>query len=233
MVDKEKLDKLAKALDSRAKNFASEEGVRAQGAEAELQNNIDVVEGMFGGKALQYLTQAQYDALSDEEKNDDGVIYYIIDSEDVMVTREMVNRWDAKVEQQEFDEITSMLNGYGLWVGTTEELEAIEERDPNTLYFEIDDGTHDIMPIQPVDGVLALTKDDYQIANIAGDVHLLFPSADAFMQVHLFLEADVNANIVLPECRCNIEPVIEAGKTYEMIATYNTVRWILEVKVYN
>lgn len=36
------------------------------------------------------------------------------------------------------------LNGYSLWVGTTEELEALPERDANTIYFEIDDSDNDI-----------------------------------------------------------------------------------------
>jgi hypothetical protein len=35
--------------------------------------------------------------------------------------------------------VEQALGGYKLWVGTTEELNAIEERDPMTLYFEISD----------------------------------------------------------------------------------------------
>jgi hypothetical protein len=35
--------------------------------------------------------------------------------------------------------VEEALGGYKLWVGTTEQLNAIEERDPMTLYFEISD----------------------------------------------------------------------------------------------
>ena len=46
------------------------------------------------------------------------------------------------------------LNGYSIWVGTTEELEAITEKDPNTLYFEIGDNTgEEVVQVDIVDGI--------------------------------------------------------------------------------
>lgn len=36
------------------------------------------------------------------------------------------------------------LNGYSLWVGTSEQLDALPEKDMNTLYFELDDSNENI-----------------------------------------------------------------------------------------
>ena len=84
MVDKEKLARLAQALDDRADNKVAQEADRAAQAEADIQAHSEETRDMLGGKSLRYLTQAEYDILSDEEKNNENVIYYIIDIEDRM-----------------------------------------------------------------------------------------------------------------------------------------------------
>ena len=47
------------------------------------------------------------------------------------------------------------LNGYSLWIGTTAELEAIETRDPNTIYFEIgdDESGDEVVQVDIVDNI--------------------------------------------------------------------------------
>ena len=82
MVDKEKLARLAQALDDRADAKVENESKRAMQAEAELVQYNDETREMLGGKSLKYLSQAEYDILSEEEKNDENVIYYITDIED-------------------------------------------------------------------------------------------------------------------------------------------------------
>lgn len=82
MVDKEKLARLAHALDDRADEKVASEAQRAAQAEAEIQAHSNETREMLGGKTLKYLTQAEYDVLSEEEKNDGNVIYYITDLED-------------------------------------------------------------------------------------------------------------------------------------------------------
>lgn len=82
MVDKEKLARLAQALDDRADDKVAKESERAVQAEADLQAHSNETRNMLGGKSLKYLTQAEYDILSEEEKNNEQVIYYIIDLED-------------------------------------------------------------------------------------------------------------------------------------------------------
>jgi hypothetical protein len=82
MVDKEKLARLAQALDDRADVKVANEAQRAAQAEADLQAHSNETRDMLGGKSLKYLTQAEYDVLSDEEKQNENVIYYITDLED-------------------------------------------------------------------------------------------------------------------------------------------------------
>ena len=82
MVDKEKLARLAQALDDRADDKVAKEAERAAQAEAGIQAHANETRDMLGGKSLKYLTQAEYDVLSDEEKNNENVIYYITDLED-------------------------------------------------------------------------------------------------------------------------------------------------------
>ena len=82
MVDKEKLARLAQALDDRADDKVAKEAERAAQAEAGIQAHSDETRNMLGGKSLKYLTQAEYDILSEEEKNNENIIYYITDLED-------------------------------------------------------------------------------------------------------------------------------------------------------
>lgn len=82
MVDKEKLARLAQALDDRADNKVAQEAERAAQAEADIQAHSDETRDMLGGKSLKYLTQAEYDLLSEEDKNNANIIYYITDLED-------------------------------------------------------------------------------------------------------------------------------------------------------
>lgn len=82
MVDKEKLARLAQALDDRADVKVANEAQRAVQAEADIQAHSNVTREMLGGKSLVYLTQAEYDVLSDEDKNNENIIYYITDLED-------------------------------------------------------------------------------------------------------------------------------------------------------
>ena len=43
---------------------------------------INEVKTMLGGKSLVYLTQAEYNSLSEEERNNENIMYFITDAED-------------------------------------------------------------------------------------------------------------------------------------------------------
>ena len=68
---------------------------------SELENDSDFttnsyVNEMLGGKKLVYLTQAEYDILTEEEKNNADVVYNITDSSEEYITTEQL---DTTVEQ--------------------------------------------------------------------------------------------------------------------------------------
>ena len=204
LLDLDKLNKLAKSLDNRAKEAIDIEKERAQASEANLQLSVDEIrEGM-----------STIDALT--------------------------------------------LNGFSIWVGTTEELNEIETRDPNTLYFEIGDAENSEQIVQnnPVDGVLTLTKNKYQKATVNGDTTIAFPSVSGFTEIHLYLqsnqdmnfifsgntiefkssenaETENNMNIRFPNCKWRMEPNVDYGRPYEIIATYNSIDWLIDVVVYS
>ena len=77
------LDKLSKALDVRYKELIDEEKARAIAEEQALQSEIDITKEMFGGKSIRYVTQVEYDALTEEERDNDTVTYFITDAEDL------------------------------------------------------------------------------------------------------------------------------------------------------
>lgn len=77
------LDKLSKALDARYKELINEEKARALAEEQALQAEINVTKDMFGGKSIRYVTQAEYDALTEEERNSSEITYFITDAVDL------------------------------------------------------------------------------------------------------------------------------------------------------
>lgn len=103
LTNKDNLEKLAQALDARSKAFVkssvAEESARAQGIEADLQEQIEETQDMFGGKSIRYITQAEYNKLTDEQKNDPTVVYFIIDAEDLSHThanKELLDKLGAR-----------------------------------------------------------------------------------------------------------------------------------------
>lgn len=103
LTNKDNLEKLAQALDARSKAFVkssvAEESARAQGIEADLQEQIEETQDMFGGKAIRYVTQAEYNQLTDEQKNDPTVTYFIVDAEDLSHThanKELLDKFGSR-----------------------------------------------------------------------------------------------------------------------------------------
>lgn len=103
LTNKDNLKKLAQALDARSKAFVkssvAEESARAQGIEADLQGQIEETQDMFGGKSIRYVTQAEYNQLTDVQKNDPTVAYFIVDSEDLShthVNKELLDKFGSR-----------------------------------------------------------------------------------------------------------------------------------------
>jgi hypothetical protein len=312
-----KFNKITKALDARYKELINEEKARALAEEQALQSEINVTKDMFGGKSIRYVTQAEYDALTEEDKDSSEITYFITDAVDLShehENKEFLDNLAARNiaignKSQSFDGVNDLvysiedigaapaehnhddnyytegeidlkledinevinghvaelqagiqtlesdkadqsyvdeklevvdaitLNGYSIWVGTTTELEAIETRDPNTLYFEIGDDTdtgEEVVQVDIVNGILQLTANKYQKTNMVDGTEIIFPSVNKFTEIHLYFAADSNMNISLPDnCKWRVEPNIEEGNSYEIIATYNTIEWLVNVIVYS
>lgn len=250
LVSYAKLDRLTKALDNRLTL-----------TKTELEDLIKEVKDMLGGRSICYMTQAEYDALPDTEKNDSSKTYFITDAEDnhehgdlyyteeeidekIEIINENINEVQAEIDLlnenkanksdlESLDAIT--LNGYSIWVGTTAELEAIGEKDSNTIYFEIDDGSNsdEVVQVDIVGGVLQLTTNKYQKTNMVDGTEVLFPNVDKFTEIHLYFNSDSPMDITFPECKWRTEPNLEEGKSYEIVAIYNTMEWLVNVIVYS
>jgi hypothetical protein len=67
-------------------SLKGKDGVSGEGGNVDVsglatKEELQAVEDMFGGKALRYVTQAEYDVLSEEEKNNDAIVWNILDAE--------------------------------------------------------------------------------------------------------------------------------------------------------
>ena len=83
-------------------------------------------------------------------------------------------------------------------------------------------------------GVLTLTNKKYQKCNnIVNGTEIRFPSVSKFTEIHLYFDADSNMDLSFPDCKWRVEPNIEEGGTYEVIATYNTIHWLVTIITYS
>lgn len=93
---------------------------------------------------------------------------------------------------------------------------------------------NDVVQVDVIDGVLQLTSDKYQKTNMINNTEIVFPSVNKFTEIHLYFAADSNINISLPDnCKWRVELNIEEGQSYEIIMTYNTIEWLVNVVTYS
>lgn len=114
LISSDNLDRLSKGLYKLLKDLIAEEENRASASEQSLSSEITRVENMLGGKSIIYLTQAEYDDLTDSEKNSNTITYFITD--------------EKKIE----DFIT--FNDNKLWLGTQDEYELLDQHDTDIMY---------------------------------------------------------------------------------------------------
>ena len=259
------LEKLSKALDVRCKELIDEEKARALAEEQALQTEINTTKDMFGGKSIRYVTQAEYDSLSDTEKNSDTVTYFITDAVDLShehENKEFLDNLAARNiaignKSQSFDGVNDL-------VYSIEDIGAAPaEHNHDDMYYtetEIDGKIEDINEsinskeaalqsriseleaalnpevheINVSGGVLTLTNKKYQKCNnIVDGTEIVFPSVSKFTEIHLYFDADSNMKLAFPDCKWRVEPNVEEGGTYEVIATYNTIHWLVTIITYS
>ena len=86
LVNLSNLDRLTKAIEQHYKGLIDTEQARALAQEQILLAEINLTKEMFDGRAFKYVTQNQYDALTDDQKNDVTVTYFVTDAEDLSHT---------------------------------------------------------------------------------------------------------------------------------------------------
>ena len=110
-----KLNKIEAQLELNANKLNEINNLNIPTKTSELENDSnfttsDYVDEMLGGKKLVYLTQSEYDLLSDAEKNDDNIVYNITDATGDYVTNEELeakgyvteSMVDDKINQAQF-----------------------------------------------------------------------------------------------------------------------------------
>ena len=222
------LDLIAKTLYERNKGLIKSESDRAIAKENDLLDNIKSVreklDAALGNSNLEDMSNDIFDLQAKA-----------IELETYKADKEYV---DSKLSTM--DAIT--LNGYSIWVGTAEELEQIVERDPNTLYFEIDNDNDDqeevetVQDISPVNNVLTLTTNKYQKTVITNEIEIVFPQVTELTELHLYFDKNDNEeiNLILPDnCKWRVDPNIEDASAYELIAIYNTSYWLVNIVSYS
>ena len=153
----------------------------------------------------------------------------------------------------EVGRVETMLGGKSFVYLTQSEYDALPEeqkKDTSKIHVVTDanDPTHEhvnkeyldtlapptVVDIAPSGTTLALTADKYQKADIVSGTLITFPSVSEFTEIHLYFDAESAMNLSFPDdCRVRVDSNIEAGKSYELIATYNTVRWLVNILVYS
>ena len=124
-----------------------------------LENNSDYatnsyVNEMLGGKKLVYLTQAEYDLLTEEEKNNENVVYNITDSSEEYVTIDDLDLYatktyvDNKIDEAKLSGGNVDLSNYV----TTEQLNTTVEQINNKIT-ETDIFVTDMTVINGIGGI--------------------------------------------------------------------------------
>ena len=110
--------------------------------------------------------------------------------------------------------------------------------DKSALMKEINDLKAALNPevklVSVTGNTLTLTADKYQkCMNMVDGVQVVFPSVTNFTEIHLYFTTEIDLNLDFPECKWRVDPNIEEGKSYEIIAIYNTIEWLVNVIVYS
>lgn len=211
----------------------------------DINSEIDMVEAMFGGKSLVYVTQAEFNALSDDEKASESVLYIITDMEQMYHVHENMDLLDT-IAEGTLD--AGSVNGYKIWVGTTAELEEIEEKDPFTVYFEIDEDGDVAVKMNPdvsqTDyGQILLTMDKYQRYEITENKnYYLIQTPDMtgqneIYEIHAFIcnKASDVVYVEYPDAYTgDAEPELTFGYIYKLDALHiGNNEWLVDCKLYS
>ena len=87
-------------------------------------------------------------------------------------------------------------------------------------------GGFDLVETQIQDGLLNITQDKYQYADIVDNTRIMLPRVTDFTEIHLFFITTSALTLTFPNIKWQTIPNIEANKTYEFIFTYMNNNWL-------
>lgn len=201
LIDTSKINKLAQELDKRVKELIE---ISETKVTTKIDSGLTKLETMIGGRYIVYIKQSEYNLLTEEERLDETKYYIITDAEDL--SHEHANK-DFLDSLEEGNIDASSINGYKLWVGTSEELSTITTKDPKTIYYIMDDieGSEEtassITILNANNGNLTLTDDDYQLTTIDSNVTVNFPAVEDFIKMHLYCKSTNNVTMTFSNCK--------------------------------
>ena len=140
----------------------------------------------------------------------------------------------------DFSKVSSFISALDYRIGnkiSVEELRAIAvesnlQQAINAILARLDDP--DVVEVDTIDGILYLTNDRYQrTTNITDGTRIILPDVENFTEIHLYFDSITVKNLVIPNCKWRIEPNIENGTSFEIIAVYNTVEWLVNILSYS
>lgn len=224
LIDTAKINKLARELNKRTKELIELSETKII---TKIDSEITEIETMVGGRYIIYIKQSEYNLLTEEERLDETKYYIITDAEDL--SHEHANKgFLDSLEEGNID--ASSLNGYKIWVGTMEELNAVTTKDPKTIYY-VTDRVDEISNIESLlmnletdvallkeyfpqtlvqnnvtNGELILTENPYHMATFDSDTTIRLPYVENFTKIHLYCKADENnVSLWFPNCKWVVE----------------------------
>ena len=93
-----------------------------------------------------------------------------------------------------------------------------------------------VKTVSVANGKLTLTKDKRQkCTNITSGTEIVFPTVSdtEFLEIHLYFNAESDMSLIIPDCKWRVDPNLEAGKSYELVATWNTMNWLANLIIYS
>lgn len=274
LIDTDKINRLVQELDKRVRELIE---ISETKIDTKIDSGLSKIETMLGGKHIVYIKQSDYDLLTEEERLDETKHYIITDAENL--DHEHANK-DFLDSLEEGNIDASSLNGYKLWIGTVEELNAITNKDPKTIYY-VTDGEDEYSNIEStlvnletdvallkeqalqtlvqndvVDGVLDLMTNPYQLSIIESDTEVTLPSTENFIKIHLYCKSTDNVTLTFPYCKWIVEGGfdrydadtenlilgtnfeygvlnMDPSNSYEIVAVYNTMEWVVKCIIYS
>lgn len=190
------LSRLTQGLDAKFKenledlNDAITESLSEKANVVFVEEEIENLEEMLGGKSIRYVTQDEYDALDEAIRDDESIAFFITDAEELKFVSELIN--DANYTSE--TKVMDLLGGRQIRYVTQAEYDLLtdkEKSDYTVLYFVTD--SKGIENISELENDLDFTSES-KVLEMLGGKELRYISQEEYDA--LPLEEKSNESIV-------------------------------------